>query len=89
MESIETVVIGGGQAGLATSYWLQQAGRAHLVLEQADRPADAWRRGRWDSFCLVIPNWSFRLPGAEYDGPDPDGFMPLDEIQARFERYVE
>ncbi len=81
MQSIETLIIGAGQAGLATSYWLQQAGREHLVLEQADRAADVWQSGRWDSFSLVTPNWTFRLPGAEYDGPDPDGFMPLSEIR--------
>lgn len=89
MQSTETLIIGAGQAGLATSYFLQQTGREHLVLEQADRAADAWQSGRWDSFCLITPNWTFRLPGAEYDGPDPDGFMPLEEVRARFDRYVE
>lgn len=89
MQSIETLVIGAGQAGLATSYFLQQAGREHLVLDQADRAAHVWQSGRWDSFCLVTPNWTFRLPGAEYDGPEPDGFMPRSEIIDRFDRYVE
>jgi putative flavoprotein involved in K+ transport len=89
MQSTETLIIGAGQAGLATSYWLQQAGQEHLVLEQADHVADAWRSGRWDSFNLVTPNWSFRLPGADYDGPEPDGFMPLSEIVARFDRYLD
>ncbi|HET9662517.1 MAG TPA: NAD(P)-binding domain-containing protein [Thermomicrobiales bacterium] len=89
MQSIETLIVGGGQAGLATSSFLQQAGREHLVLEQADTAADVWQSGRWDSFHLVIPNWTFRLPGAEYDGPNPDGFMPRGEIVDRFSRYVE
>jgi putative flavoprotein involved in K+ transport len=88
MESIETLVIGAGQAGLATSYFLQQAGREHLVLEQADRATNVWQSGRWDSFCLVTPNWTFRLPGGEYDGAEPDGFMPRSEIIDRFDRYV-
>ena len=89
MQSIETIIVGGGQAGLSTSYFLGQAGREHLVLEQAETVADAWRSQRWDSFRLVTPNWGFRLPGAEYDGPEPDAFMPLDEVRDRFQCYVE
>ena len=86
---VETVVIGGGQAGLSTSYHLGRRGREHVVLEQAAHAGNAWRNGRWDSFTLVTPNWSFLLPGAGYDGDAPDGFMPRDEIVARLERYVE
>ncbi len=59
-ESIETVVVGGGQAGLATSYWLTQLGREHVVLERSQHAGHAWRQ-RWDSFTLVTPNWTFRL----------------------------
>lgn len=88
-QRIETVIVGGGQAGLAVSYHLSKLGREHIVLEQAQQAANAWRNDRWDSFTLVTPNWAFRLPGAEYDGPDPDGFMPRDEIVARLERYVD
>ncbi len=87
MERIETLIIGGGQAGLATSYWLKDQGRENLVLDRADRPGHAWRQ-RWDSFALATPNWTFRLPGAEYRGDDRDGFMPRDEIVACFERYA-
>jgi putative flavoprotein involved in K+ transport len=84
---IETLIIGGGQAGLATSYCLKQHGKEHIVLERADRAGHAWRQ-RWDSFTLVTPNWTFRLPGAEYKGANPDGFMPRDEIVGTFERYA-
>ncbi len=87
VEQIETVIVGGGQAGLATSYWLKQHGREHIVLEKAGRPGHAWRQ-RWDSFTLVTPNWMFRLPGAEYNGDEPGGFMPRDEIIATLEHYV-
>ena len=87
MERIDTIIIGGGQAGLATSFYLKKQGREHLVLERADRPGAAWQQ-RWDSFTLVTPNWAFRLPGAEYTGDDRDGFMPRDEILRVFERYV-
>jgi len=89
IEEVETVIVGGGQAGLATSYYLKQKHHEHVVLEQAAQPAHAWRHDRWDSFTLLTPNWSFRLPGGEYDGGAPDAFMPRDEIIRRFEEYVE
>jgi putative flavoprotein involved in K+ transport len=64
----DTVIVGGGQAGLAVSYHLRKEGREHMVLEQADRPAEAWRNHRWGSFTLNTPNWQSRLPGAEDPG---------------------
>ena len=69
-EKIETIIIGGGQAGLATSYYLSQAGREHLVLEKGTQPAPMWQQARWDSFTIVTPNWTVRLPGAEYRGAE-------------------
>jgi putative flavoprotein involved in K+ transport len=86
-EPAQVVIIGAGQAGLAVSRGLTQADVGHVVLEKG-RVAETWR-GRWDSFCLVTPNWSVQLPGCHYDGPDPDGFMPRDEIVAYLERYAE
>ena len=86
---IETIIIGGGQAGLATSYYLSQMNREHLVLEQAAQAGNAWRNQRWDSFTFVTPNWMIRLPGAEYQGDDPDGYLPRDQIVRYFEGYVE
>jgi putative flavoprotein involved in K+ transport len=85
---IETIIIGGGQAGLSTSYYLKQLGSEHIVLEQAAEAGNAWRNDRWDSFTLLTPNWSFRLPGAEYNGKNPDGFMLKEEIVERFEKYT-
>ena len=85
-ERSEVVVIGAGQAGLATSRELTRAGVGHVVLERG-RVGETWR-GRWDSFCLVTPNWSVQLPGGLYDGDDPDGFMQRDEIVAYLERYA-
>jgi putative flavoprotein involved in K+ transport len=85
-ERIGTVIIGGGQAGLSVSRELAQAGVNHVVLERG-RIGQSWR-GRWDSFCLVTPNWSVQLPGHPYDGPDPDGFMPRDELVSYLERYA-
>ena len=85
---VDTIVIGGGQGGLSTSYYLKQQGREHVVLEQTPQAAQVWRN-RWNSFTLNTPNWMTRLPGAEYQGNDPDGFMPRDEIVAYFEAYIE
>src|SRR4051812_4350049 len=82
----QTVVIGGGQAGLSASHELTAAGVPHVVLERG-RVGQTWR-GRWDSFCLVTPNWNVQLPGHPYDRDDPDGFMPRDEIVAYMERYA-
>ena len=81
------VVIGGGQAGLSMSRCLAQAGIEHLVLER-DRVASEWRTRRWDSFCLVTPNWQCRLPGFPYPGDDPDGFMVREEIVDYIEQYA-
>lgn len=89
IDRIDTVIVGGGQAGLATSYYLTQMGREHVVLERAAQASNAWRNGRWDSFTLVTPNWTLRMPGAEYNGPDRAGFMPRDGLIAYFEQYVE
>ena len=83
---IPVVVVGAGQAGLATSRELTKAGVEHVVLERG-RIGQTWR-GRWDSFCLVTPNWSVQLPDGHYDGDDPDGFMARDEIVGFLERYA-
>jgi putative flavoprotein involved in K+ transport len=80
------VVVGGGQAGLSMSYCLTQRGVDHIVLER-DRVGHEWRDRRWDSFCLVTPNWQCQLPGFPYAGDDPDGFMVRDEIVSYIEAY--
>ena len=82
------VVIGAGQAGLAASYHLQQRRIDHVVLERG-RIGETWRSQRWDSFAVNTPNWSNGLPGAPYDGPDPDGFYLRDELVGSFERYAQ
>jgi putative flavoprotein involved in K+ transport len=87
VEKIESVIIGGGQAGLSLSHFLSQAGREHIVLEKSPQVADAWRNRRPDSFTLVSPNWTFRLPGAEYADSEPEGFMAKVEIVRRFEQF--
>jgi putative flavoprotein involved in K+ transport len=83
----DTIVVGGGQAGLSTSYHLTRAGRDHLVLERG-RLAETWRSQRWDGFVLNTPNWAQRLPGFHYRGPDPDGFAPLADTISYLEEYA-
>jgi len=86
VERVKVAVVGGGQAGLAISYELTDAGVDHAVIERG-RVGQSWRT-RWDSFCLVTPNWTVQLPGGEYAGHDPNGFMPRDEIVAHLETYA-
>ncbi|WP_327000614.1 MSMEG_0569 family flavin-dependent oxidoreductase [Dactylosporangium sp. NBC_01737] len=81
------VVVGGGQAGLAMSWHLGRRGVDHVVFERA-RAGHEWRDRRWDSFCLVTPNWQVDLPGFPYTGDDPDGFMSGAEVVGHLERYA-
>jgi putative flavoprotein involved in K+ transport len=78
------LIVGGGQAGLSLSHYLKQRGIDHVVFEKRSA-MHAWHTQRWDNFCLVTPNWQCRLPGHEYNGDDPHGFMRKDEIV----RYLE
>ena len=80
-------VVGAGQAGLSMSYCLRERGIEHVVIE-ANRVGHEWRERRWDSFCLVTPNWQCKLPGFPYQGPDPDGFIVLEEIVRYLEDYA-
>src|ERR1700722_15047071 len=80
------IVIGGGQAGLSASYLLKERGIDHIVFEK-NRLAESWRSKRWDSFCLVTPNWQCQLPGHPYDGDDPDGFMVRGQILGWLDRF--
>ena len=84
---VPVAVVGGGQAGLSVSYHLKQSGIDHLVFEKKTA-AHTWSTQRWDTFCLVTPNWQCDLPGHRYDGPDPDGFMKKDEIVAYLKAFV-
>lgn len=86
MERHDVVVIGAGQAGLSVSYELAMLKVEHVVLERR-RIGQAWR-DRWDSFCLVTPNWMVQLPGRPYTAGDPDGYLPRDQIVGYLEDYA-
>ncbi|BBL59483.1 MSMEG_0569 family flavin-dependent oxidoreductase [Methylomonas koyamae] len=83
----EVIVVGGGQAGLSVSYYLQKHGINHVVFEK-NRIGHSWRHDRWDSFCLVTPNWQCRLPDFPYQGDDPQGFMLKHEIVEYVEAFA-
>ena len=86
-ERIETVIVGGGQAGLALSYHLRGLGHEHLVLERA-RVVERWRSERWDSLHFQFPNWTLRLPGFAYRGDDPEGFAPCADVVRFLDDYA-
>lgn len=81
------VIVGGGQAGLSMSYCLKQRNIDHIVFEKHEI-AHSWKNKRWDSFCLVTPNWQCQLPGFPYAGNDPDGFMLKSEIVDYVRNYA-
>ena len=80
------VIVGAGPGGLAMSHYLTGTGLDHVLLERGEL-AHAWRTERWDSLRLLTPNWMASLPGAPYDGNDPDGYMNAAEIVATLEAY--
>ncbi|PSF37091.1 MSMEG_0569 family flavin-dependent oxidoreductase [Aphanothece hegewaldii CCALA 016] len=81
-------IVGGGQAGLSMSYCLKQKSLDHIVFEK-NQIGYSWRAKRWDTFCLVTPNWQCQLPGYSYTGNDPNGFMQKDEIVQYIEAYAQ
>ncbi len=81
------VIVGGGHNGLAMSKRLSDVSIDHVVLERGE-VANSWRSQRWDSFTLLTPNWQTRLPGREYAGDDPDGFMTGAQLIEFLEGYA-
>jgi putative flavoprotein involved in K+ transport len=88
MQTIDTVVIGAGHAGLAVSRLLIDAGCEHVVLERG-RVAERWRTERWDSLRLLTPNWMTRLPDHSYRGSEPDSFMSAMGFIRYLEQYAD
>ncbi len=86
-EKTDTLVVGGGQAGLAMSEHLGRAGVPHLVLER-HRIAERWRSERWDSLVANGPAWHDRFPTMEFADFDPDAFAPRDRVVDYFVDYA-
>jgi len=88
IEKVETLVVGGGQAGVAMSEHLSNCGVPHLVLER-HRIAERWRTERWDSLVANGPAWHDRFPGLEFSDCDPDAFPPKERVADYFVAYAE
>ncbi len=88
IEKVDTLVVGGGQAGLAMSEHLGSRGVPHLVLER-HRIAERWRSERWDSLVANGPAWHDRFPGMEFSDLDPDVFAPKESVADYFVDYAE
>jgi putative flavoprotein involved in K+ transport len=84
---VETLIIGGGQAGLAMSEHLSKRGVSHLIVER-NRLAERWRSERWDSLVANGPAWHDRFPGMVFSGVDSDGFATKDQIVDYFVAYA-
>jgi putative flavoprotein involved in K+ transport len=87
MPTVETLVVGAGQAGLALSRHLTDLGREHVLLERG-RVAERWRSERWDSFRLLSPHRYNELPGLPYEGTDPEGFLAGPDVVEHFDAYA-
>ena len=87
VEQVETLIIGGGQAGLVMSHRLKQRGLSHLVLER-QRIAERWRSERWDGLKFQFPNWSVRLPDFPFPHTEPDAFASTAEIVEFIDAYA-
>ncbi|MBW2941809.1 MSMEG_0569 family flavin-dependent oxidoreductase [Zhongshania aquimaris] len=88
IKHIPVIIVGGGQAGLSVSHYLQEHKIEHIVFERKSL-MHSWKSQRWDSFTLVTPNWQCDLPGHPYDGDDPLGFMKRDEIVDYLQRFAD
>ncbi len=86
--TVDAVIIGAGQSGLAVSRCLTEHSIEHVILERGE-VANSWRRERWDSLQLLTPNWQSRLPGHSYQGSDSDGFMTMPEVVEFIDAYAE
>ena len=86
-ESVDTIIVGAGQAGLSVSSYLAKAGRDHLILERGEI-AETWRSQRWESFTVNSPNWMNQLPGDDSPLDKPNDFWHLDELIESFTSHA-
>jgi len=87
IETTDTVIVGGGQAGLAMSEHLSRNGVDHIVLER-HRIAERWRSERWDSLVANGPAWHDRFPGMTFKDTDPEAFPGKEDVADYFVEYA-
>jgi putative flavoprotein involved in K+ transport len=87
IEEVDTIVVGGGQGGIAMSEHLSEHGIPHLVLER-HRIAERWRSERWDSLVANGPAWHDRFPNMEFPNTHPDGFPNKEVVADYFVAYA-
>ena len=88
IEEIDTLIVGGGQAGIAMSEHLSNCKIPHLVLER-NRIAERWRSERWDSLVANGPAWHDRFPNMEFVDFDPNGYPSKEQVVDYFVAYAE
>ena len=88
IEKIDTLIVGGGQAGIAMSEHLSNCKIPHLVLER-NRIAERWRSERWDSLVANGPAWHDRFPNMEFADFDPNGYPSKEQVVDYFVAYAE
>lgn len=84
---INTIVIGGGQAGLAASEHLSNKNIKHIIFER-DRIVERWRTSRWDSLVANGPAWHDRFPTLKFSNIDPDSFASKEMVVKYFEKFA-
>ena len=87
IDKTNTLIVGGGQAGLAMSAHLQKCDIEHLIIEK-DRIAERWRSARWDSLVMNGPAWHDRFPEMHFDNWHPDSFPDKDAVASYFETFA-
>jgi putative flavoprotein involved in K+ transport len=87
-ETIDTLVVGAGQAGVAMSEHLRNSDVPHLILERS-RIAERWRSGRWDNLVANGPAWHDRFPGMEFKDVEPNGFPSKEAVADYMVDYAE
>jgi putative flavoprotein involved in K+ transport len=88
MKPTDTIIVGGGQAGLAMSRCLADRGVDNVVLERG-QVGERWRSERWDSLRMLTPRWQSRLPGWSYTGPEAGGYMTKSEVIDYLSAYAQ
>src|ERR671931_2332120 len=90
VEHFETIVVGGGQAGLSLGYYLKRLGRPFVILDANERIGGSWRTRTWDSLRLFTPVRYNGLPGWPFPGPDwsyPTARETADYLEAYADRF--